>query len=297
MTEAIALSLLRLLGRLPLAFNQQLGQILGRVIFRLSERQRCVALVNLALCFPDASRHWRRTTARRSAGSMAAALLEAPRLWKMDAHALRRRLVNPEALEEVLQCYRTGRGVVIASPHLGSWEYAGLIFAAHAPMSSMFQPPKLAEIQDFVHAGRQHVGGQLVPANTSGIRAMLKALSQGNCVGILPDQEPERGAGVFAEFFKQPASTMYLLPRLVQKNRAPVVFVFAERLRGGRFRLHLQWGGEALYSTDPKIACQAVNDHVEELVKRCPAQYNWIYKRFREQPDGRQVYQTGCPRQ
>lgn len=296
MQRHLAKPLMQLLGYLPLPVVQRMGRLLGYLVYWVSERNRCIARTNLKMCLPEISQKERRRLAFSSAGAMGESLFEAPRLWRLGEQGLRARVENPEVLDEIVSKYKEGKGLVMASPHLGSWEFSGLLFAAHTQMTAMFRPPKLPEISAFVRAGRERAGSNLIPADLSGIKAMVKALAKGECVGILPDQEPEAGAGVFASFFDYPAYTMYLLPRLIQKNHAPAVFVFAERRSSGKFFLHARWVDEALYNESPELACHAMNRIIEELIMLCPAQYNWIYKRFRAHPDGYELYHQHCPK-
>lgn len=286
----LALLLLRLFSLTPLRLNQMLGHGLGRLAWHLDKRHSRIARINLKLCFPDRDPEWIGQTARGSLQEMAAALFEAPRLWRLSKGELIDRLDNPQVLEEILSRYRQGNGLVIAAPHLGSWEYIGLLFAAHTQMTNLYRPPRMEALNDFIKKGRKNSGARLVPTDASGVRALSKALAKGECTGILPDQEPEQGNGEYAEFFGQPAYTMYLLPRLVRKRKTPVAFIYAERLNQGRFRLHHEWAEPAFYSTDLQTACRSMNRHIEHLAVQNPEQYNWTYKRFQTQANGVQVY-------
>ncbi len=288
--EKLALLLLRLFSQTPLPFNQAIGRGLGQLAWHFDKRHPQIAQTNLKLCFPDHAPEWIDKTAKGSVLEMFTALLEAPHLWQLSRKALNNRLENPEVLEEILVRYQRGDGLVIAAPHLGSWEFIGLLFAAHTQMTNLYRPPRMKGLSDFIKRGRKNSGAQLVPTDSSGIRALSKALSKGECTGILPDQEPEAGSGEFADFFGQPAYTMYLLPRLVRKRKTPVAFIYAERRDNHRFRLHYEWAGTDIYSTDVKIACRSINRHIEHLVKQNPEQYNWTYKRFRTQADDTQIY-------
>ncbi len=284
MRDRLALGLLLGLRHLPLGPAQRLGRATAGALWPLARRARRVTRANLAACFPEADEAWRAAVARESFRQLGAALFEAPRLWRTDGATLTARLDNPAVLHEILERYRRGEGLVIACPHLGSWEYIGLLFAHHTRMTNLYRPPRMASLDGLLRDGRQHTGATLVPTDASGVRALARALAQGECIGILPDQEPQAGAGTFAPFFDQPALTMTLLTRLVRKRRTPVCFVVAERRRGGRFRLHHHWAEEALYH--PEHGPAALNRSVERLVRALPGQYNWAYKRFRERPPG-----------
>ncbi len=284
MRDRLALGLLRSLQHLPLPAAQRLGRATADRLWPLARRARHVTAVNLAHCFPQHDAAWRQRIARESFRQLGAALFEAPRLWRSDGADLTARLDNRAALEEILARYRDGNGLVIACPHLGSWEYIGLLFAAHTRMTNLYRPPRMARLDGLLRAGRQRTGATLVPTDARGVRALARALTNGQCIGILPDQEPQAGAGAFAPFFGQPAWTMTLLTRLVRKRRPPVCFVCAERRPGGRYRLHHHWADDDLYH--PQHGPAAVNRGVERLVRALPEQYNWAYKRFRERPAG-----------
>ena len=81
----------------------------------------------------------------------------------------------------------------------------------------MYRPPKLKWLEPLMLAGRQRWHAKLVPANLRGVRLLYKALKNGEAVGLLPDQTPGVGEGVWAGFFGRPAYTMPLVSRL---NRA-----------------------------------------------------------------------------
>ncbi len=290
MRDWLILLTIRTLSLTPLRFNQALGRLIGELSWRLDSREKRISLVNLELCFPDKSREWREQTARESLGHMAATMLEAPRLWRLGRKRITALVDNPEALRHALAAYDRGHGLVIASPHLGNWEFVGQLFGAHTSMTSLFRPPRIERIAGWLREARQSTGAVLVPTDATGVRALARALNAGQCSGILPDQEPEAGSGVFAPFFGIPAYTMYLLPRLVMKKQTPVLFVFAERLRNGKYRINAQWQNPELYADKIEVACTAMNRQLETLVRRNPAQYNWAYKRFKTQPDGRDFY-------
>ncbi|MEJ2403184.1 MAG: hypothetical protein P8171_02670 [Candidatus Thiodiazotropha sp.] len=106
---------------------------------------------------------------------------------------------------------------------------------------------------------------------------------------MLPDQQPRSDKGaVFAPFFHWPALTMLLVNRLARKTGARVVLACAERLDRGRgYKVHYLPAPEGVADEDPVKAATALNQGVEQLIRLFPSQYQWSYKRFSKQPDGR----------
>ena len=118
---------------------------------------------------------------------------------------------------------------------------------------------------------------------------MMRALRRGEAVGLLPDQVPPDGMGVWAPFFGQPAYTMTLATRLVQQTGAALLMIWAERLPGGRgFVLRVAPPAQPLPSTAAddaalQLACAtALNREMERLVRQCPNQYLWGYHRYKQ---------------
>lgn len=289
MKSAVAKGLLTVAAYLPLSLSQAIGVGLGHLAWKLHEKSRHISLTNLRVCFPEQPEGWREEVGRKSLIAMSQAMLEAPSLWRLNKDELNGLVLNPEALEPVLNAYEAGEGLVLASPHLGSWEFVGLITGQRMKMTSLFRPPRMEELGEFIRQGRQNSGATLVPTDSSGVKALTRALKNGEATGILPDQEPPQGAGVFADFFGQPAYTMPLILKLAKKRRIPIFFLYAERRKKG-FHLHVTEGSDALYQDRIEDACATMNAQIEQLVRQHPEQYNWNYKRFRHQPDGTDLY-------
>lgn len=186
-----------------------------------------------------------------------------------------------------------GRGVIIAAPHYGNWELLNQWLAARTALAVLYRPPQSPIGEAFLRRVRANAGAHVtqIRAEATGIRQLLKRLRAGGVVGILPDQQPKAGDGMFAPFFGRPAYTMTLLTRLAQRSGAAVLFAWCERSRSAengapRFTLHLQAAPARIADSDPRIAVASLNAMVERIARRDPAQYQWTYKRYTMQPPG-----------
>lgn len=286
MRAMLARSLLWLSSLLPLRLNHALGSWLGNAIYRYSGKSRRLAQRNIALCFPDMTDEQREILVKDSLREMGKAMLESGPLWLWAPHRVLARVRQVSGAELVEQAMAAGKGVIITAPHLGAWEVVGLYCSAHWPITSLYRPPRLAGLDNFIRRGRERAGARLVPTDASGVRALFKALGQGQMVGILPDQDPGREGGVFAPFFGIPASTMTLLSRLAGKSGAVVLFAYAERLPGGAgYHMHFLPASEGVTDADLAQAAASLNAGVETCVRQLPSQYQWAYKRFKTQAD------------
>jgi len=285
----IFLIFIRLLSRFNYRVIQWLGRLLGVLFIVLPNREKRCARINIKLCFPELSNQEREKMLKQSLIENTITMLEMPGFWCGSPDHSLAKLDDPDGQKLLHSLIEQGKGVIVAGPHLGSWEIVGLFLAQIGAVTTLYRPPRYHALAELIIQGRSQTGARLVPTDASGVKALYKALRQGEMVAILPDQQPKsiRGA-VFAPFFGQPALTMELVSRLSAKTGAPVIFCFAERLPHGMgHRIHWVQAPEGIDDADPVVAATALNQGVEECIRICPTQYQWSYKRFKKHPDGK----------
>jgi KDO2-lipid IV(A) lauroyltransferase len=276
---------LRGLALLPLPLLRLLGANLGLLASWLPVRERRVTEVNLEIAFPDLDPRERRRLARRSMVHTGRTFAELSAIWTWGSERLHRHVLDVCGDEAVNEAIESGRGVIVALPHLGAWELLGVYCPRRWPFSALYRPPRMRELERFVRGSRERHGARLVPAGKGAVRSLYRAIGNGEIVAILPDQDAGEGAGIFVPFFGETANTMVLLPRLAARTRALVVLGWVERVRGG-FRVHFVPASEAIHDSDLQRSAESMNRDVERLVRGCPEQYLWSYKRFRIRPPG-----------
>jgi KDO2-lipid IV(A) lauroyltransferase len=149
----------------------------------------------------------------------------------------------------------------------------------------LYRPARKRVLREVVDSARARPGLAAAPATLAGVRQMIRALRRGEAVGLLPDQVPPEGLGVWAPFFGEPAYTMTLAARLVQQTGATPLVAWGERLPHGRgFVVRISPLTEPLPFEDahPADACAAaINRAMEALIRQCPQQYLWGYHRYK----------------
>jgi Kdo2-lipid IVA lauroyltransferase/acyltransferase len=275
------------LGHLPLRINHTLGGLIGWLLWLLPTREKNTTCINLAKCFPEKSQEWRNDIARKSLIETGKTLTESPVLWYASKERIRSLVTGISEMQTVDRAIDLGRGAILVSPHIGSWEMTGLYSASLYPMTSLYQKPKIKELDQLLKQARQTTGSTLVPTTPGGLKQLNRALANRECIGILPDQEPKGAGGVFAPFFGIQAYTMTLLTRLASAQKTPIIFSFAERLPKGKgYNFHIVVPDEEIYDPDPELAATALNAAVEKIIRIRPEQYMWNYKRFKRRPPG-----------
>lgn len=265
--------LFRALSWLPLPALHALGWALGWASFVLSGRYRRRLLAHAKQA------GYSTGVALSSVGEAGKLVAELPRLWL--GRPVRVQWCGAEHIEAAQV---GGAGVLFLTPHLGCFEITAQAYAerfgARHPMTVLFRPARQAALRDLVASARQRPGLHAAPTTLAGVKQLIKALKVGDAVGLLPDQVPPDGQGVWAPFFGRDAYTMTLSARLAQSGHTKVLVSWGERLSWGRgFRVHVR----PLDSLDgdASVAARQINQAMEALVRECPAQYLWSYDRYK----------------
>jgi Kdo2-lipid IVA lauroyltransferase/acyltransferase len=269
--------LFRLLSKLPLRALHWLGAALGWLVYLASPSYRKLLRTNLE----GAGFGQHLSAAIAESGK---AIVELPFVWcappeKVAAHA------TEENWDYVRSVLDTGRGIVFLTPHLGCFEITAQQIALRTKLTVMYRPPKRAALKPLIEGARARHNLHLAPANLSGVRILAKCLKRGEPIGVLPDQVPQEGEGVWAPYFGRSAYTMTLPAKLAQLGDAAIILVYAERRpKGAGFIVRFVPFEAALSGTAAEQAA-TINRAMEQLIARCPSQYFWSYNRYK-QPDG-----------
>ena len=279
--------LLRLFSMLPLRLNLVLGAALGSLFCRIPNRNLRLARRNIDLCFPELDSAQRNRLVRDSMRSLGQTFLELGWLWCKRPERVLGLIRKVHGLDLFIQACQSGRGVLLAAPHLGCWELVGQYLPTCIASTMMYREPRDQGVEQVIVRARERTGGKMTRADGQGVRQVFRAIRKGQLVGILPDQQPKAGQGQFAPFFGIEALTMVLLSKLAQKTDCTVFFGWAERLPGGGgYDLHFSAAPVQISDPDLRVSLTAINQGVEHCVRQCPSQYQWGYKRFGIRPEG-----------
>lgn len=268
--------LFRLLSKLPLSVLHVLGTALGWLVYLASPTYHRRLKDNIERAGFGAHLHAAVAEAGKS-------IAELPYIWCAPPERVLRSvtMVNWELVQAALDARS---GVIFLTPHLGCFEVSAQATAVHTRLTVMYRPPRKAALKPLMEDARARGNLFLAPANLGGVRLLLKALKRNETVGVLPDQVPQEGEGVWADFFGRPAYTMTLPAKLQQLSGAPIILVYAERRpRGQGYWLHFVECGQLPAGT-PQQQARAINAAMEALIARCPAQYLWSYQRHKAPP-------------
>ncbi|MCY7313834.1 MAG: lauroyl acyltransferase [Pseudoxanthomonas sp.] len=276
-----------LLTSLPWPWLRGVADGLAWAWRRLDARESQVARRNLQLAYPELLPSQREELHRRVLRTTARQALETLRFWT-HPHADNLRCVQAiHGQAHFDEALAAGKGLIVAAPHFGNWELLNQWLSSRGPIAIVYAPPDSPVGDAFLLRVRSADNIRQVRAEGAAVRRLWKVLKDGGVTGILPDQQPKLGDGVFAPFFGVQALTMTLVSRLAERTGATVLFAWCERSGPDlAFELHLQPAPAAIADPEPVVAATALNAMVEHIARRDPAQYQWTYKRYTLRPAG-----------
>jgi len=274
-------ALAKLPGALPLGWQRALGRGFGTLARLANMREARIARRNLELLGVPAAGH--DALVHAILASTGSNLFETLRVWTHGQADNMRLVREVRGHDKLMHALAQGRGAIVAAPHHGNWEFLLQYLATQSPFSLVYRVPEKRAGDVFLRRAREGRNVTLVPAESTAMRPLFRALKAGELVGITPDQQPKLGAGVFAPFFGRQALTLTLIPKLAERSGAPVLMAWAEPVPGG-FDIVIEDAPAAIGDADVEVATTAMNAAVEAVARRRMEWYQWTYKRFSKRP-------------
>jgi len=276
------------LTHLPWSWQRTLADTVAWLWRRINARESRVTRRNLELAFPELDAAQRARLHREVLRTTARQALETLYLWTHDpARNLSRHLRerHGEALYDA--ALASGKGVIVIAPHYGNWELLNQWLASRGPIAIVYAPPENPVGDEFLQLCRGGDNVRQVRAEGPAVRQLFKVLKEGGATGILPDQQPKNGDGVFVPFFGIQALTMTLVNRLAERTGATLLYGWCERTGPDLdFALHIEPAETQIADPDLPLAAATLSSGIERIARRDPAQYQWTYKRYTLRPPG-----------
>jgi KDO2-lipid IV(A) lauroyltransferase len=275
---------------LPLPLALALARAAGSAAFRLDRRHRAIAAVNLAIAFPERPPEDRLRLARGSYENMGEMLVHVGRFPRWLRRERLTGLVRYENPEEYMRFKESGRPVIFLTAHLGGWELMAFSHAVlHRPIQFIYRPLGRPRLDEWLFRRRSLSGNTPVPKREA-LRQVLQALSRGEDVGILADQNVQPQDGVFVDFFGRRACMTAAPAVLAQRRNAEVIPVFLVPDPAGpaRFTIHMlpalpvRRSGDFAADVRENSGCFA--GAIEAAVRRWPDRWLWGHRRWRTRP-------------
>ena len=276
-----------LLARLPWRSQRVLGRHLGGLLRRAMDGRRRVAERNLALCFPALDAPARTALLRAHFEALGIGLFEFARAWWGSVAPMQRDL-RIEGLDHLETARARGHGVILVSGHFTTLEICGRLLCERVPLAGMYRPHAQGALEWAVKRGRLRYAVAMFGREE--LRPAIRHLKQGGVLWFAPDQETRRGESVFVPFFGRLASSLTSTHQLARLSGAAVLAFAHERRADGGYTLRISPALEDFPTADAGADTARIMAAIEAMARAAPAQYLWIHRRFKRQPDGGDPY-------
>lgn len=284
---AIILRLMVTLGHIPRPMARKIGNFLGDLAFWLDRRHREIMLDNLKFAMgAELNPQQRWDMARAIYRNLGQIVFEVG--WTLTASSAElNRCIQIDGLDNYRAAYEKGRGVLVATGHMGNWELLPIVAdRADIPINVLYRPLDFMPLNIFFEKLRTRFGARLIPTSHAMIR-IVRALKKKEVVSILMDQSVDWYDGVWVDFFGRRTCTSNGMALIALKSRSPVIPVFLYREASG-FRavfgeeIPLEVTGDK--TKDIEKNTLNYSRAIEKAIRRHPEQWFWVHRRWKNRP-------------
>ena len=273
----------RIICCLPYLALQSLGKWLGLLYHAIDRRHREAAVRQMADCLSVSEDEARRLVRLSfiNLGRVALDIFYTPVLTRENF----REYIDVEHLESMQAAWNEGKGVIIYTAHIGTWEWLSVAFPFLGfPSATFVRTQSNTQVTRFLNTIRERNGVEVF-ATRSGPREMMaaaRALRAGKVLGILADSDAGEG-GIPVDFFGKPFSAPRGQVYFSEKFGAPVIPAFMIRREDGRHKLvfgnpmHLEKGQEP--GAGEVALAASLTGILEKTIRDNPTQWIW-YRRL-----------------
>lgn len=220
---------------MPRAVAYALAIVAARFAFVFARSARRALTENLRVALPEATQHELRRTVWRNFRNHAKAYVDLMQMPVAEVDDLTPKW-HPCGEDLLAEARAPGKGVLMFSCHMGSWEVAAAIWAlSTAPVNLFAEVLEPPEMFDWYRTTRARLGISVLPLNRSGLRKVLQALDANELVITALDRDI-LGTGIECDFFGHRARIPDGVATIALHRGVPIMPVCVYRLPDDNYR-------------------------------------------------------------
>ena len=283
-----ALVFLWLIHWLPLSVLAFIGVMSGKLLYRFAHSRRNIAKRNIALCFPERTPQEQDKIVREHFEFLVRSVLERGLIF----------YASPDRLKKLIHIEGDPRYAQLHPQQQFTWfipHFVGLDIAATAISIfqerlgvSIYQKQSNPIMNEAAYKARMRFNKGFLFSRQQGLVPVIKAIRRENAVlATLPDQDFGMKDAEFAPFFGISAATLTSTSRIAYSMKMQIIPVIAEMLPHGQgYRVHFIPPLEDIPTKDAYQDTVKINHFLEQQIRKIPAQYLWVHRRFKTRPRG-----------
>jgi KDO2-lipid IV(A) lauroyltransferase len=198
-----------------------------------------------------------------------------------------------DGLEHVQAALARGRGVILALPHMGSWDNTGSYGGAAGYPITAVTGRFPGSLDDAVKQSRERYGLQVLLVGRPAVREIIEALKANRMVGLVCDQE--EGPGVEVRFFGRRAMVPAGAGALALKTGAALMAGYQRMTPSGRHHIHLEAALSWPDGETKESLMQRIVHRFEEFIRGQPDQWYAFRPMFKDIGDTPADRPAGAP--
>ncbi len=275
-------------GRCPTATRLRWGRVLGWLAPRLMKSRAHIVRTNLRLCFPELDDAQREAILSRHFRLLAQSIIDRGLIWFGDPDRVKQ-TVQLSGYEHLADNVNAGEKVIILAPHFIGLDAAGSRVTMSSPQTATFYTPSSdRDVDALMREGRSRFNESFLISRRDGVRGLIRLLRKGIPVYYLPDMDFGLEGAIFAPFFGIPAATLLSTAQIARSWQAKVIPVISrlDETTGIYYVELLPPIADFPGSEGPEADTARINQLLESWIRRDPAQYYWVHRRFKTRPAG-----------
>lgn len=279
----LAIGLVRLFCLLPHGAALAVGRAMGHLAYRISRRRRAIAHRNLELCFPALSAAEHDALTRKHFAALGMCVIEMGLgRWASDAHLAS--ITKIDGVEHLQKAVADGNGVILLTAHFTTLEISGRVLALNSPpFDVVHRKSPNRFIEELQRSGRERSADDTIEKGD--VRKVVRSLRAGKPVWYAPDQSYGFKGAAPVEFFGIPAMHTTATSSIARLGRAVAIPYLPQRLDDGTYQMTLLPPFDDFPGDDPIADTRRYSAMIEKHVRRCPEQYYWVHRKFKNLPE------------
>jgi KDO2-lipid IV(A) lauroyltransferase len=258
------------------------AKILSFIFFYLIPIRKSVVINNLQQAFPSKTKNEINKIAYANYLSVGITFMEIMAFPKMTESEIMD-LVSVNNLDLIKPHLINNNGIILLTAHIANWELGALVMGIllEKPINVLVKKQRNKLVANWMSSVREKFNNKEVALGAS-VRELYKTLISGGIVGIVGDQRGRRDDGIIVNFFNNPTYTFQGFASLGIKNRVPIVVVMGERLKSGKYQIHIE---EINYNDLPDSLPEKITELnqrymtiLENRIRLNPEQWLWMHK-------------------
>jgi Kdo2-lipid IVA lauroyltransferase/acyltransferase len=278
------MGVLRLVCALPLSLSMRIGRVLGHITHAAGGSRRAIVRRNIELCFPGFSAAERNALAKAHFVALGMSVIEMG-LGRWGSDELHLKIGRLEGKEHLDAAIDTGKGVILLSAHFTTLEIMGRVLTLSCPpFDAVYRKNRSEFITELLRTGREISADDTIEKRD--IKKMVRNLRKGRPVWYAPDQSYDRKGSEVIDFFGVPSMHTTATSALARLGKAITLPFFPQRLDDGSYVFTIHPPLDDFPSDNEVEDTRKYIENLETHIRKCPEQYFWIHRKFKNLPDG-----------